>query len=322
MENFPKIDEVKKALKRIKEKEFPAFDYSESVDSYVEQIKDIITKELGYYFAPLQVFKHSHFNLNIFRAREYESFSNINLIREHSYPPTNLAGFGRCNFPKFPVFYSSNNGMTALIEAVKANGNTKQCISKWSITSPESELVFQSFLQVALPDENHYKMLSDVIKEKISEPFLKEYGRPLEKERVQGLREYLKFMDGTFINDNNYNLSATFAHLALYAPHNFRTDILMYPSVQTMYKGVNLAISPNFVENYLKLDRLYVVSLDNYNSSRGNVKVQFHEYAEVEKNVVMWKKIKPDDEKYNELIRKDFGIPLKSEFKKINKKLA
>ena len=317
MENFPKINEVKEALKRIKEKGFPAFDSTKSVDSYVEQIKDIFTEEFGYYFAPLQVFKHRQFNLNIFRAREYESFSNINLVREHSYPPQNLVGFGRCNFPKFPVFYSSNDGMTALIEAVKANGNTKQCISRWSITSPESELVFQSFLQVALPDENHYKMLSDVVKDKIGEPFFNEYGRQLEKEREQGVLEYLKFMDGTFINDNNYNLSAAFAHSALYAPHNFRTDILMYPSVQTMHKGVNLAISPNFVENYLKLDRLYIVSLENYNTNNGKVKVQFHKYAEVEKNVVIWKKIKPDDEKYNELIRNDFGIPLKSEFEKI-----
>ena len=115
MENFPKINEVKEALKRIKEKGFPAFDSTKSVDSYVEQIKDIFTEEFGYYFAPLQVFKHRQFNLNIFRAREYESFSNINLVREHSYPPQNRVGFGRCNFPKFPVFYSSNDGMTALI---------------------------------------------------------------------------------------------------------------------------------------------------------------------------------------------------------------
>ncbi|SHJ36516.1 hypothetical protein SAMN05444280_11780 [Tangfeifania diversioriginum] len=317
MENFPKIDEVKKALKRIKEREFPNLDYSKSVDSYVEQIKNIITEELGYYFAPIQVFKHRQFNLNLFRAREFESFSNINLIREHSYPPSNLVGLGRCNLPKFPVFYSSNDGMTALIEAVKANGNTKQCISKWSITSPESELVFQSFLQMALPDENNYRFLSDVVKDKISEPFLKENGRPLEKEREEGVLEYLKFVDEIFINDKNYKLSAAFAHSSLYAPHNFRTDILMYPSVQTMHKGVNLALSPNFVENYLKLDRLYVVSLDNFNSNNGNVKVQFHEYAEVDKNVVIWKKIKPNDEEYIELIREDFGVPLKSKFEKI-----
>lgn len=317
IEKFPTLDEVKKAIQKLEKKNIPEYDGSITVDKYVSKIHDLISKEFGYTLWPLQKMKHKSFSLDIFRARELDSFKNIDLIREHSYPPLNVVGMGRCNFPEYPVFYSSNDGMTALIEAVNATKkhNVKFCISKWGINSPESELVFQNFLQIDLPKENHFNALNNQMKKYINTPFIKSFGKKLTMEQEKGLLEYLKFFHSIFIKDKTYSLSAAIAYKSIFADHNFRTDILMYPSVQTYFKGVNLAINPNFVENHLELKRLYVITLENYNPKNGNVQVTISNYAEVDKNMIFWKKITPDNENYELSIKEDFGHLMNSTFK-------
>jgi len=168
-------------------------------------------------------------------------------------------------------------------------------------------MMFENFLQTDLPEQNQYSAIRDGLKLKISTPFKISFNKELEKTQEDGIIEHLKFLNSTFLNDNNYSLSATLAHRSLYANHNYRTDALMYPSVQTQRKGVNLAIQPNFVENCLKMTRLYILKLDNYNSAKDTVEITISEYATVEKNVIMWKKIKPNDENYIRMINDDFG---------------
>lgn len=320
IEKFPTLVEVKEAIQRLDRKSIPEFDSSISVEEYVAKIHDILSEEFGYAFWPLQRMKHKNFSLNIFRARELNSFKNINLIREHSYPPLNVVGMGLCNFPGYPVFYSSNDGMTALIEAVNATKKHKAkfCISKWGINSPESELVFQNFLQMTLPKENHFNLLNDKMKENINAPFIRSFGKKLSKEQEEGLLEYLKFFHSIFIKDKNYSLSAAIAFKSLFADHSFRTDILMYPSIQTYFKGVNLAINPNFVENHLELKRLYIVTLENYNPNDGNIQVQISNYAEIKKNMIFWKKLSPDNEEYESSLKEDFCHVMKSSFEVTN----
>jgi hypothetical protein len=113
-------------------------------------------------------------------------------------------------------------------------------------------------------------------------------------------------------------LSAALAHRTLYAPHNCRTDILMYPSVQSMFKGVNMALNPNFVENNLKLTRLYILEFEVFNPQSGEMRINISGYAEVEKNVIMWKTVNPDNDEYNKAIKEDFQSMFNSEFRKNN----
>jgi len=318
--DFPKKDEVISSINRLNTTDFPKYNGKTNVKSFVENTTKMLTSEFGIILNALKPLKQKDFKLSIFRAREMDSFSNINLVREHSYPPIHLTGMGRCNFPKYPVFYCSNDAMTALIEVVRNNGGSekKYCLSKWEVHPTDQEFVFESFLQSDLPDENYFKVFKKEIRERINEPFEKRSKKKLDPERKDGLIEYLTFLDKSFINDNNYSLSASLAHRSLYADHNFRTDILMYPSVQTQFKGVNMALNPNFVENNLKLKRLYEVTIENYNPDKGEVKMTLHQYAEVEKNVMMWKKIIPNNESYSQIIEDDFGHYITSQFKKKN----
>lgn len=320
LKDIPTLRKVNKSIEKIKVNGFPRFSKGDDVAKYVEEVKQILKNEFGILINYAKPLKHKEFSIKIFRAREVNSKTDFNLIREHSYPPIDYTGMGRCNFPKYPVFYGSDNAMTALIEVARntANPIKKYFISKWEILSPEETLMFQTFLQTELPKENLYTIFQREIKEKINEPFEKSFNEKLDTERENGLIKYLSFLDSSFINDNDYSLSASLAYQTLYADHNYRTDILMYPSVQTKFQGVNLAIQPNFVENYLKLNKIYEVSLENYNSDLGKVTITFHKYGIVEKNVIMWKNIVPDNDFYNEMVKKDFGNVISSKFKERN----
>ena len=53
----------------------------------------------------------------IYRVRRYKSGMNLGLISEYSYCPVPLCtGFYRANYPNNPVFYSSPDAKTALVE--------------------------------------------------------------------------------------------------------------------------------------------------------------------------------------------------------------
>src|SRR5690606_8301052 len=104
----------------------------------------------------------------------------------------------------------------------------------------------------------------------------------------------------------SYALSASIAHRTLNAKHNLATDILMYPSIQTQYKGVNMAITPNFVDNMMRVQRFYIVELENYNPITGKFNITFSKYGDIEKNIIFWKNINTEDENYKEYVLSDF----------------
>ena len=319
IEEFQTKEEAVKAVERIKKLSFPLYEDGEDVDNFVKIISKLITTEFGYIFTPITPFKSKEFLSRFFRAREVDSFTNINLIREHSYPPINNTRKGRCNFPKFPVFYCSDNPLTAVLEIAKDRQNKKYCVSKWEFSNPNETVMFENFLQTDLPEQNPYLEIRDGLKDKISSPFKISLNKELEKTQEEGIIEHLKFLNSAFVNDTNYSLSATLAHRSLYANHNYRTDVLMYPSVQTQFKGVNLAMQPNFVENCLKMTRLYILDLNNYNSEKDTVEITISKFAIVEKNVIMWKEIKPNDKEYIRMINDDFGETSNGSFSKKQK---
>ena len=314
LEHFPKIEHVRKSILKLKKVGFPKYDGVLNVDDFIKEIEHILSQEFGLLINYLLPFKHNEFKLKYFRARALDTFENINIIREHSYPPLSITNMGRCNFPKYPVFYCSNDPMTALLEVERNNGvlDKKFCISKWELRPTDEKLFFQYFLSSPLPENNPFIALQKDLLKRINEPFEKSLNISLDEARKEGLIEYLTFLDNSFIEDDNYSLSASLAHRALYAHHNYRADILMYPSVQTQFKGVNMALNPNFVENNLILTRLYEVALEKYNAKTGKMNVTFYRYAKVEKNMIWWYDLSPDNKDYEQVLIEDFGHLMKN----------
>ncbi|NAY91404.1 RES domain-containing protein [Muricauda sp. JGD-17] len=303
-ENFPKLEEAKASIERLKKTIWPEISDFKNADDFLKEVEGIIFKEFEILPNIFKLFTPSDFTLPIFRVREVDSFTNMNLFSEYSYPPIKFTGFNRCNFPKSPVFYCSDNPMTALMEVVRNTDYKKRkfCVSKWELIDSDKQFVFQTFLQTELHQDNHYGVLRDAEIKQLDEPF--EY--ELDSERKAGLVEYLKFLHSAFINDESYALSASIAHRTLNAKHSLATDILMYPSVQTQYKGVNMAINPNFVDNMMRVQRFYLVELENYNIETGKFNVTISKYGDINKNILFWKNIRPEDEVYKNYLLTDF----------------
>ncbi|HFG0472300.1 RES domain-containing protein [Flavobacterium psychrophilum] len=301
---IPSLNKVQRALRKFEKTEWPIYEEGKDINKFVEEVSKIITSELGIFMNYLMPLKHKEFTFSIFRAREVDSFKNIDLFTEHSYPPPSITKFGRCNFPNNPVFYSSNNPMTAILEVIR-NGEfvgKKFCISLWKINNAEETLIFENFLQTELHPKNPFSELAESAKKKVGEPF----ENKINERKKKGIIEFMKFIDTQFINDLNYSLSAALAHRRLYARDNYCTDILLYPSVQSFKQGVNLAINPNFVDNHLQIQRCYLVELKSYDKHTGKFSVTLYKYGDVIKNRIFWKNIDPNNNDYNKNFKEDF----------------
>lgn len=302
---FPTYDEAIKSIEKLKNVSWPKFEEFVNLNEYIKEVEKIIFNEFDAIPDGLRLLNTEDFNLSLFRVREVKSINNIDLITEHSYPPVAFTSFGRCNFPKNPVFYCSNDPMTALMEVIRDTDfrNRKFCISKWEILPSKEKICFQNFLFTKLHEKNGFASMNDADISQLDKTF--DY--KLSPERKAGLIELMKFLHNSFINDKCYSLSAFLGYRSLYAKHELRTDILMYPSVQTQAKGVNLAIQPNFVDNRMVAKRFYFVDIEKYDPEIGHYTINFGRYAEVKKNVLMWHQPKKDDELFFKYHKADFS---------------
>ncbi len=301
---FPTYEKSIKAIDKLKTQKWPEYKDFNNPNEYSKEVENIILSEFEIFPNLLRLTKPSEFPFKVFRAREVKTFNNIDLFTEHSYPPINLTNNGRCNFKNHPVFYGSNNALTSIIEAAGINNykNRKFCVSKWSIEDSERNFVFQTFLQTKLHKTNYF----DVLGETEIENFNKSIKGGLSESQTKGLKEYLKFLHDSFINDQDYTISASLAHRTIYAPHNYATDILVYPSKQTQLRGVNFAINPNFVNNEMKIERFYIIEIEDYNPTTGKFTATFSKYGEINKNVIFWKRLTPEDNDYKKHFMNDF----------------
>ncbi|SDX36118.1 RES domain-containing protein [Flavobacterium degerlachei] len=279
-------------------------DFTE-IKEYITYLDGIFMKHFKIFHNMTQIIKPKLLPFKMFRVREYEPIKNKDLFNEYSYPPTDFVGDGRCNFKKKPVFYCSNNPITALLEVIRNTEykSKKFCISTWSLIDNNEDLIIDNFLQSNLHPLNIFQNLANSQIENIDKVF----EQKLNNEQKLGIIEFYKFLDSKFIEDKDYSISSFLAHRRLYADHNFRSDIIIYPSVQTESKSVNFAIQPNFVDNCMKIERFYIVELDYYDKTSNKFSLTFSKYGKIEKNVILWRNLKLDDlEDYEENFKNDF----------------
>lgn len=304
-DKFPTADQVKIKIDKLKNIQWPKYELGDDVNEYIKKVSNIFTGEFNILPDVIQPIKPDNFRFKIFRVRELNDFNDINLICEHSYPPIGFTKLNRCNFPKYPVFYGSNNAMTALIEVVrdKPFEKKKYCISSWRIYGTDSDILVQPYLFGDLHADNAFKILQEGMNNKIKDIF----ENRLSPEQEEGMKMYLKFMADTFTRDDSYTLSAFFANRQLYAPHNLRTEILIYPSEQTLKRGVNFAIHPNFVDSKMHVIRFYIVEINKIDKDQGTINLNFTNYGLLERSQIVWKNITPTDTVYKEFIKEDFN---------------
>ena len=68
-----------------------------------------------------------------------------------------------------------------------------------------------------------------------------------------------------------------------------------------------MAIHPNFVDNNMRLERIFSIKVKSMDYEKGRCEVVIDKYADLNFNVIMWKNLSPEDEKYKEYLKQDFA---------------
>lgn len=282
---FPTLEKIQSSIERFKSKNLEVFRIGEDVETYTTKIFRTFTSEFKLLPYPYKIFDDKKFSLKIFRARYLQAIDDINLISEHSYPPRNIAQqLLRCNFPMNPVFYCANDSGTALAEIIgKADyKNSRFCISSWGLKLSDHKIHVHPFLG-DLPDDNLYNIFKLDYLNRLNEHF----DNKLKNDQLEGAKEYLNFLSELFLSEN-YSISASISHGALYGKSNSRPEIIMYQSVQNPDYGLNMAIHPNFVDNHMYLRSLYIIELENINIQTNRVLFKPLAYGETVGSYIEW----------------------------------
>lgn len=237
-----------------------------------------------------------------YRLRKQSKTFNEKLISEYSYPPNHFVKtVQRASIPYHPVFYCSDNPSTAIMETVKGEERLNtECVyymSEWE-TKSDQEIRVCPFIFDNVSETNPYRLLSDINKTKLFE-LLKEHS----DDEKNSMFDILKFLSNLFTCENTYVVSSYLAYINLYANHNFRPDIFIYPSVQTKRDTVNFAIHPNAVVEKLRLKRVFKLRLTGFNEGTRDFTVSIGWVGQNNNGIIQWQQVDPDTEKGRQVIK-------------------
>ncbi len=306
LSQFPTLEEAKEIIRNLGSKKWASRQNSESVADYSERVRKEMHSAFKGWLSVFLPSQASELNLPLFRTRPMDEIVNSDAISEYSYSPICVTTKpGRCHFPDHPVFYCSLNAATSLLEAYYSCKKRTQrfCIGKWGVHRNDWRIIIQYFTLLNLPKKNSLHLLSSPFEEQLK----KSLNGELSDSQIKGTKVIFEYLHNLFVSESNFELTAVLAHLGLYADHNFRTDILLYPSVAASLTGANAAIQPNFVDNNMFLEYVYMLNLDSFDQKTGRFQVSLLRYGEVEKNVLLWKDHDNNNSSYMKRLEDDFG---------------
>ena len=209
------------------------------------------------------------FSFPIYRAREWNGFE---LIRENLQYPSimDCRKIGRANIPYHPVFYGSYSSECSVSEC-----SVSECSVK--------EIKLKKKKQYALSTwvwKEDFKINAHVLstRQKEYESALKSFNimnnqeydeQIIERHKNTGpgtlVGEMLETMEGIadlFLNEDDYFGSALIGFEELYRTRIDKshpsTDVIIYPSSK-FKNGINLAIHPEIVDQYLELSEFKII---------------------------------------------------------------
>lgn len=296
IEPLPDLDTLKKGIDELLLIDsWDRYKIKSSPKKFEKRFRELFTSKIGILPHIVHFVDSKTFSFKFYRLRKHIKSMNPNLISEYSYPPNHFVKtIQRANIPYHPVFYSTDNPLTAIFETIrtdtKLNKDAFYYLSEWHLR-PDVELKICPFLFGNMDESNAFKAYSDTNYKKIREEIFKDYS---EKE-IEGVIKILEFLSHLFIYDNTYIVSSYIAHSNLYANHNFRPDVFIYPSAQTSRKTVNFAVHPNTVAQKLLLEKVFKLRVLEFNPESGSCKVDISHVGDNKDGVIFWSK--PDSER-------------------------
>lgn len=312
--DFPTKEDVIKGIEQLKSHKWAEFKEGSNIESHVQQITDTFLDNFKTLVQLVQPIDNtsSMSSLNFYRVRPLRDFKDTGLICEYNYPPPHLSTkLQRCNYPSNPVFYCSNDIGAALMEVIKdqkISNDERFLVSKWSIIDTR-QIKLTSYLSNNFNEQNDFDLGRLMINK-----FLESNGNNLTNSQKEGLELYTKYLAEIFTSDNNYHISAALAHGLLYSEHPLTPNILFYPSIQAEHKALNMAIHPNFVDNNMILEKIYLISVNNISTETWQFSINIEKYATIVNSEIVWWNIFPDDIYYMNAVKEDRPNYFNSQF--------
>lgn len=228
-----------------------------------DKIVDLLSNGIKQIPFPMAKLHKGHF---IDRARKNENNKLYKHINELSYIKDNyiiqnkLTKYGRVNLPHQVMFYGAlktpyidKTRLTAIAETSDLFRNIQQnqfgeeyyTVSRWRIKE-ELEGVEIVFSDDALKNSEYIRKSYEKQKQ-----FLEEL--KLTKQEKDFYLEFLRFISNQFSkrvnNYEEYKISVAYANIVL---SHTNINFIVYPSVQTEYRGENIVLKPEIVDKYLE----------------------------------------------------------------------
>lgn len=267
--------------------------------NYSQDILKILKKNYGEIPFYTQISQNDPGKSMVFyRARKANEILNQNIISEYSFPPAVFCKKAlRANLPFHPVFYATNNAMTAVFETFQNKNFEGQmlAVSRW-IMKDTDPFFIAPFLFSNLSSNHPWATMVSDYKTK----GLLDAG--VSKEKIEQTAFLLEELTNIFYNDSDYKISASIAHNFLYSTQrDLNCDVFIYPSIQASGENVNFAVHPNFVINRLFIDKIYIIELGGFNPKTQSLNLRLHAIGKLSNNrLLLWQNgdFKADD--YND----------------------
>jgi hypothetical protein len=288
MDRIPPIDEIKKSIKILQGEKWPSFEEFNSLDEFMtyfyRKFTEHFNRRMLYLSTPTP-----NPELKFYRVRAREEIHDVSSVREYSYPPSNYCKKNRANLPGHPVFYCSLNPLIALLETIRNNEldvDKEYCLTMWTLKEREKPFIFTPFIY-HVENEDYQHLSGNILTSKLKES-LKDSPYAEESESVRLILEYLS---SSFVADDekNYTISSFIGHSHLYMPFHARTDLFIYPSIQSSKKAVNIAINPNTVDESLMMKYLLILNVTKLDIESSNIEFATSRFGIVEGHKIVIK---------------------------------
>lgn len=215
-----------------------------------------------YFFFTNNVIRYSgqptnfDFAFPIYRVREWDDFElNRNTLQ---YPSKNdCKKIGRANIPYHPVFYGSYSIDCAIKEI---NPKNKYVLTTWEW---KEEFKINAHLLSTKDKDYQYSLQQyNIMNNEDYERELIKLNKNISPGTMLGdMLDTMYAVSDLFLNEEDYFGSALIGFEELYRTRLTKkyptTDLLIYPSVK-LNTGINLAIHPEIVDNYLELKKIEI----------------------------------------------------------------
>ncbi|RYE52899.1 MAG: RES domain-containing protein, partial [Sphingobacteriales bacterium] len=251
-----------------------------------DEIKQLFFRKIVLFPNSADKIPAATFNIQKFARvrRNVGAHEDINTMAPFTYPPKCTTN-GRANIIGQSVFYCSNTLAASLFECRPAVGEIVY-FSDWSACCTDDVNI-----RFLLSDNISVKNpLYPLALRRLAE--IKAMAEAWGMEKAPKLELITRFLGNAFISEEHpYPLSSWIANDILFGKQ--AVDVLYYPSVMTEQVSCNLAMTPTFVDRFLRPNRVFKMEIIEKTSR--SIRPQVLAVGTMAGNKVIWDNIRDED---------------------------